>query len=75
MRASEDLGVPIRALPRDVVRAHLGASVGDDAVERALDARRSIERRAVIGGTASPAVRDQISALGARLESATRPGM
>ena len=67
MRASEDLGVPIRALPGDVVSAHLGDGMSGDMLEAALDARRSLERRAVIGGTATAAVRDQLSLLAARL--------
>ena len=72
MRASEDLGVPIRGLPGDVVRAHLGEWSADGDLESALEARRSIERRAVIGGTAGSSVRDQLNVLGTRLTAAAR---
>ena len=67
MRASEELGVPIRGLPHDVVRVHLG-EIDEDALALALEPHRSVERRAVAGGTAPSAVRDQMIALAARLE-------
>ena len=72
MRASEDLGVPIRALPNDVVRSHLGDWGSEESLETALDAHRSVERRGVIGGTGSASVREQIATLSGRLESRTR---
>ena len=66
-RVAEDLGVPIRSLPDDVVQSHLGAWATEAGLAHVLDARRSIERRAAAGGTGSGAVRDQITALARRL--------
>jgi len=64
-RASEDLGIPLRALPQEVVRSHLGEV--HVALDDVLDARRSVDRRAAIGGTARAAVLDQLAMLSARL--------
>ena len=67
VRASEEIGVPIRGLPHDVVHAHLG-ELDEASIAMALDPHRSVERRAVAGGTAPTVVRDQMIALAARLE-------
>ncbi|HEX6587400.1 MAG TPA: argininosuccinate lyase [Longimicrobiales bacterium] len=67
VRASEQIGAPIRGLPHDVVSAHLG-DLDEAALALALDPHRSVERRAASGGTAPAAVRDQMIALAARLE-------
>lgn len=68
-RVSDEMGVPLRSLPDEVLRAHLGELADDAALAGVLDARRSIERRAAAGGTASGAVRDQLASLTARLAS------
>ena len=73
MRASEDLGVPIRGLPHDVVHAHLGGAATEEAIDQALDARRSIERRAAIGGTATSSVQEQLTTLANRLRLDPKP--
>lgn len=67
-RASEELAVPLRSLPADVIAAELGAAFDEDALQGALDPRRSVGRRAAPGGTAPGAVRDQIRALTGRLQ-------
>ncbi|HUF12819.1 MAG TPA: argininosuccinate lyase [Longimicrobiales bacterium] len=66
-RAADETGVPLRSLPDDVLRAHLGDAAEKAVLATVLDARRSIARRTAIGGTADGAVRDQIATLGLRL--------
>jgi argininosuccinate lyase len=66
VRAAEELGMPLDRLPRDIfenVSAHFAAA----DLPTLFDARRSLDARAGIGGTAPSSVADQIAGLRALL--------
>jgi argininosuccinate lyase len=66
VRLGEASGTPLSALPREALLETAGAFATVD-VAAALDARRSLERRAATGGTAPSAVREQLRAIAERM--------
>jgi argininosuccinate lyase len=68
VKMSERTGRPIEALSPDQVLA-VSHAFSDVDLDAAMDPRRSVERRAVPGGTAAAAVRDQLRAAVERLGS------
>jgi argininosuccinate lyase len=66
VRASEELATPLDRLPRDVFDNVSPHFAGAD-LPALFDARRALDARAGVGGTAPAAVAEQIAALRARL--------
>jgi argininosuccinate lyase len=72
VRRAEAGGIGLAALPDDVVR-ELAPDLDHAALAAALDARRSVARRAAVGGTAPEAVRAQLRELKERVGRPSSP--
>jgi argininosuccinate lyase len=62
VRAAEELGTPLDRLPAEIFEKVSAHFAGAD-LTALFDARRSLEARAGVGGTAPTAVADQIAGL------------